>query len=92
MKHPFIYTVQGNRYDEHKSVSYVENGIGLCKSYQDAASLIEKYYGDELIAIKHIELYEESTLITLPHKVFKEVATCLNSGQCYEIEVKTNED
>ena len=64
MKYPFTYTVQGYNYEEKHY--YLENGIGICKSFADAADILEKRFGSELIAIKHIELYEDDTVITFP--------------------------
>ena len=83
MKYPFTYTVQGYDYnDEHY---YLINGIGLCESFADAADILEKLFGNELIAIKHLELYEENTVIALPKGTFDEVVDCLESDECFEI-------
>lgn len=88
MKYPFTYTVQG--YDYHDTEEYyLESGIGICESFKDAADILEQRYGNELIAIKHIELYEENTVITLPKGTFDEVVDCLESDECFE--VKCNE-
>ena len=87
MKYPFAYTVQGYDYDEEHY--YLENGIGLCESFADAADILEKCYGNKLIAIKHIELYEDNTVITLPKGTFDEVVDCLESEETFEI--KCNE-
>lgn len=83
MKYPFAYTVQGYNYDTKND--YLENGIGLCESFTDAANIIEKRYGNELIAVKHIELYEDDTVIVLPKGTFDEVVDCLESEECFEI-------
>lgn len=84
MKYPFTYTVQG--YDYHDTEEYyLENGVGICESFTDAADILEKRYGNELIAIKHIELYEENTVITLPKSTFDEVVDCLKSDECFEV-------
>lgn len=84
MKYPFTYTVQG--YDCHDTEEYyLENGVGICESFKDAADILEQRYGNELIAIKHIELYEENTVITLPKGTFDEVVDCLESDECFEV-------
>ena len=83
MKYPFTYTVQGYNYDEKHY--YLENGIGICESFANAADILEKRYGNELIAIKHLELYEDDTVITLPKGTFDEVVDCLESNECFEI-------
>ena len=84
MKYPFTYIVQGYNYDEEHY--YLENGIGICESFTDAADILEKRYGNELIAIKHLELYEDNTVITLPKGTFDEVVDCLESDECFEVE------
>lgn len=80
MKYPFTFTVRG--YD-HES-EYLESGVSICESFTDATNILEKRYGDELIAIKHIELYEESTVITLPKNIFEEVIDCLDANVVYQ--------
>ena len=83
MKYPFTYTVQGYDYDEKHY--YLENGISICESFADAANILEKRYGNELIAVKHLELYEDDTVIILPKGTFNEVVDCLESCECVEI-------
>ena len=80
MKYPFTYTVQG--YDDESE--YLESGVSICESFVDAADILEKRYGNELIAIKHLELYEDSTVITLPKGTFDEVVDCLNTNVVYQ--------
>ena len=83
MKYPFTYIVQGYNYEEEQY--YLENGISICESLTNAADILEKHFGNELIAIKHLELYEDSTVITLPKGTFDEVVNCLESDDCFEI-------
>jgi len=85
MKYPFAYTIQGG-YSYETEEYYLESGIGLCESFANAANILEKRYGNELIAIKHLELYEDSTVITLPKGTFDEVVDCLESDECFEVE------
>ena len=84
MKYPFTYTVQGYDYSDTEGY-YLESGVGICESFTDAADILEKRYGNELIAIKHLELYEDSTVITLPKGTFDEVVDCLESDECFEV-------
>lgn len=84
-KYPFTYTVQGYDYNDTEEY-YLESGIGLCESFADAADILEKRYRNELIAIKHIELYEDNTVITLPKDTFDKVVDCLESDECFEVE------
>ena len=63
MKSPFSYEVvycglEPNTY-------YRESGVGFAESYSDAANQIEEFYGTDLVAIHHLELYEESILIPM---------------------------
>jgi hypothetical protein len=83
MKYPFTYTIQA--YDYDNECYCLQSGIGICESFTDAADILEKRYGNELIAIKHIELYEKNTVITLPKDTFDEVVDCLESNECFEI-------
>lgn len=82
MKYPFTYTVQA--YDYDNEYFYLQNGVGICESFADAANIIEKRYGNDLIAVKHLELYEDSTVITLPKGTFDEVVNCLESEEWFE--------
>lgn len=83
MKYPFTYTIQGYNYEREEY--YLESGIGLCESFADATNILEKRYGNELIAVKHLELYEENTVITLPKGTFDEVIDCLESDESFEV-------
>jgi hypothetical protein len=88
MKYPFAYVVQGYDYDEE--AYYLENGVGVCESFKDAADILERRFGNELIVIKHIELYEYSSVIPLSPEVFKEAVDCLRSEK--SLEIKCNEE
>ena len=48
--------------------------MAFCTSYADAAAQIEEYYGEDLISIKHLMLYEETSLIILPERIIKDYA------------------
>lgn len=83
-KYPFHYKVYCQNLDE--KYFYYQQGIGLCESFTDAADQIEKTYGNELIAIKQLELFEEETLIALPEGVCTSVINVLKSNMCCEDE------
>ena len=83
-KYPFTYTIQGYNYEDEKY--YLESGIGFCESFADAANILDKRYGNELIAVKHLELFEEDNIIALPKGTFDEVVDCLESDECFEVE------
>ena len=81
MKYPFTFTVRG--YD-HES-GYLENGVGICESFADAMSILEKRYGDELIAVKYLELFEEDRVIILPTETFEKVLEALNTYENWSV-------
>ena len=82
-KYPFVYTVHIYDYDAEEY--YLENGVGFCESFADAANILEKNYGANLIAVKHLKIYEFNNVITLPKGAFDEVVDCLESEECFEI-------
>lgn len=83
MKYPFTYTVQGYDYETEKY--YLENGVGLCESLADAADILEKRYKNELIAVKHLEVFEEDSVITLPTETFEKVLEALDAYECWSV-------
>jgi hypothetical protein len=54
--------------------------MGLAENFTCAMEYIEDYYGEELIAVKHLELFEENELIILSPKVIKNYAKGKYSG------------
>jgi hypothetical protein len=48
--------------------------MGMCTSYTDAMSQIEDYFGTDLVSIKYLELYAESSLIPMPMSSVKNFA------------------
>ena len=74
---PFAFTVVFyDEYDEenHENRYRRESGMGIASSYADAMRIIENYYGTDLIAVKHLELFEENELILMPEACIKEYA------------------
>lgn len=67
MKYPFVYKIIGFNGDDKYYFS--ECGIGLCDSFAQAASIIEKRYQDELISIKFLELFEDSDIILMTEEM-----------------------
>lgn len=67
-KYPFGYQVvayMGDTFDSE--LPYIlDSGMGICGSYADAMTQIEEYYGTDLVFIKYLELYAESSLIPMP--------------------------
>lgn len=67
--YPFGFTVIiYEEYDEKTNTSKYrrESGMGLADSYMTAAQQLDNYYGEDLLAIKHLELFEENNIILLP--------------------------
>lgn len=82
-KYPFTYTVQGYDYETEKY--YLESGVGICESFADAANILDKRYGNELIAVKHLKLFEEDNVVTLPIETFEKVSEALNAYECWSV-------
>jgi hypothetical protein len=81
--YPFHYEVIA--VDPLENYTFRESGIGFCRSYTEAMIYIEKYYGEELIAVKHLELLEESDLIIMPKRYINEY---VNDSFSYPCEIK----
>lgn len=74
MMYPFSF--EAIIYDEFTENNdyLLTSGMGFAHSYSDAADKIDKNFGDELIKIKYLELYEESDLLLLPREVIRKYA------------------
>ena len=77
MMYPFSYTIVRIDYVNENSY-FRESGMGLAQSYADAMAIIENFYGDDLISVRKLELYEESPLIILPEQVTEDYAKASN--------------
>ena len=76
-KFPFSYTA--HCFDQlENSGYYLESGMGFAESFGDAAEYIESYYGDELITIKELTLYEEAPLLVLPPEIISKFSSYQN--------------
>lgn len=47
--------------------------MSFADDFVEAAAILQEYYGSNLIAIKHLELFEETSVIVLPRDVVKKV-------------------
>ena len=75
--YPFGFTVViHDEYDPktHTSTYRRESGMGLAQSYANAMEQLENYYGEDLIAVKHLELFADSSIILLPEHIIHEYA------------------
>lgn len=52
-----------------------ESGMSFCDSFAEAASIIAEHYGDDLVCIKNLTLYEEDAVILLPAEAIHDYAT-----------------
>ena len=77
MRYPFSYTVIHIDHDNENSYLR-ESGMGIAESYANAMAIIENFYGDDLISVRKLELYEESPLIILPEQVTEDYAEASN--------------
>ena len=69
-----LYKVQF--YSDVDSKIVEECGVLISENYTNAAQQIENYYGNDLVEISHISLYEPRTLI-LPNDKFDDMKTYL---------------
>ena len=77
--YPFAFAVVvGPIYDSNNEEYYYQydTGMGFTTSFTDATKQLEQYYGEELSAIKHIELFEESTLILCNERTIADYREC----------------
>ena len=90
MKFPFSYVVRG--WNEGDDTYYEQCGMGICSGYADAVHILEARYSDELIAVKHLELYEEDDVIPMPLEVMKKIITEYYDGEAmYETQISEEE-
>ena len=76
MKCSFSYEVilfDGKKY-------YSESGMSLADNFSEAASILQDFYGSDLTAIQHLELFEKTPVIVLPRKVVKDLETSNESS------------
>lgn len=85
--YPFSFEViLYDEFDENNDY-LLTSGMGFAHSYGDAADKIDKNFGNELVKIKHLELYEENDFLLLPREVIDKYA-----NDKYEYEIPCDED
>lgn len=90
MTFPFTFKIYG--YNEGDNKYFEQNGVGICNGYADAARILEERYADELIAIKHIEIFEEATIIPMSKEMINEIVNEYFYGtNTFETEVSDEE-
>ena len=80
--YPFSYDVVYYIEDYNR-----ESGVSFCDNWRHAMQILENYYGDDLIEVKSLILYEENSTILLPRSVIKqymeEPDTIFDNGSRY---------
>lgn len=71
MKYPFSFEVICYCREYGDNNYYKQYGMGICESYGDAAAQIEDYFGNDIVKINLIKLYEESKLIFLSKEMIQ---------------------
>lgn len=69
--YPYVYEVSCMNVLDHEPTG--ECGVGLAESYTDAVRYIEKYYEEDLLAIKYLTLGEENDIIFISKEMMKEI-------------------
>ena len=74
MANPFVYQVQFMpNADEQDYTGHRESGLVYAESYGDAATKIEKYYGNELLlSICYLSELEDGCIV-IPHEVCENI-------------------
>ena len=83
MRYPFSYEViviDTLRTPHTPNHYFKECGMGLAENFTNAMEYIEDYYGEDLVAVKNLELFEENDLIILSPKVIKNYSKGKYSG------------
>lgn len=90
-KYPFTYKVVGYDYDNEKF--YQSCGLGFCRDgFSDAAHIIEKAYGNELVSIKELKVHaERANLFEMPNELYNACIKTLNSLDCFKKEISEGE-
>lgn len=52
---------------------YLESGMSFADDFAEAATILQDYYDSNLMAIKHLELFDETPVIILPRDIIKRV-------------------
>lgn len=72
MSYPFYFKVLTYNYEEHKY--FTMTGLGLCASWGDACDQMDREFGEELVSIEHLELFDNDNLIFLPEETCEKFA------------------
>ena len=73
--YPFTFSVvvyHGHDKETNTPSYHRQQGMGFADSFAQAASIIENYYGSDLINIQKLELFEDSDVILMPQSCIDE--------------------
>lgn len=88
--YPFTFSVVVHHgYDQETNTSsyHRQQGMGFANSFAHAASIIENYYGSDLISIQKLELFEASDLILMPQPCVDEYRNREFSAEAYGTDI-----
>lgn len=89
MNYPYTFIVNG--YNHDRNTYYEQCGIGICSSFANASGQIEQRYGDELVSIKHLCLYDADSVINVPRETLKQIAGLLEGTDVCSAQISENE-
>ena len=77
MRCPVVYKVRF--WDEIDKKSLVQSGFTFASSFSEAAGILEKVYGNDLMTILRLELLDESEVLPLSSKMVNEIVAAYNA-------------
>ena len=86
--YPFAFKAITYYNEEYKA----EFGMGMAENFSDAMEQLEGHFGEELIAIKHLELFEASSIISMSQDVAEKIINdTYHSNKCFDTGSKAEE-
>ena len=67
---------------------YTDTGIGLCTGYGNAAEILEARYGEELVSINRLCLFEEDTVISVPEETLMMYEESQDNDEFFLVELE----
>ena len=84
MRGPVVYKVRF--WDEIDKKSLVQSGFTFASSFADAAGILEKVYGNDLMTILRLELLDENEVLPLSSKMVNEIVAAYNAYEEFKEE------
>ena len=89
MHYPYTFIVNG--YNRDYNTYYEQCGVGICSSFAGASAQIEQKYGDELVSIKHLYLYDADSVINVPREILKQIINLLEGTDVCSVQISESE-